>query len=103
MKENDGPVGTEGAHPMVWTLFGLTSETENNTIIRRLFKVTFVADMVIKVAFYHLKRKHVDKNKTFSTPHFGSKERSFHSGLKRDSTMKTSLHESLTSHCPVPC
>lgn len=26
----------------------------------------------------------------------------FHSGVKRESTMQTSLRESPTSHCPVP-
>lgn len=71
--------------------------------ICRLCRGTFVADMLIKVTFFIIRKQNMLTNEEFSRMHFSSNKRSFQSSVKRDSTMQTSLHESLTTYCPSPC
>lgn len=94
---------TEAASITVWTWFGFKKwDMERNTIIYTLCRVTFVADRIKKTLFYNIKTKHAEEYKEFSALHFSSNKRSFHSCVKREGLMQTSLRESLTSHCPIP-
>lgn len=64
--------------------------------------MTFVSNMLIKVTFFIIRKQNMLTNEEFSRMHFGSNKGSFQRSVKRDGTMQTSPHESLTIVL-VPC